>query len=120
MNKAYTTAQMLDGLKMGQQAKMVEPQLDIIVQRTEGGLVGVKDGVSTKHIGLPIPLSATVMSAKWEIVEKELTMNESLDCIKANKTVICRIDGKTLTFDHLNNLVTFHELINGKWFLWEG
>lgn len=117
--KTYTTAEMIDKLDIGQNAEMVEPVQDIVVRSNSNGIIVLKDALSTKHIGQPLPLSRTVMNAKWRLERKEITFGQAVDFIHKGKAVTCDYEDISTTYDSLNDLIHIAEAINGKWYMEE-
>lgn len=119
--RTYTTGELLGKIDIGQIAEMVEPLTDIEVKATQSGLIVMKDAMSTKHLGLPLPLTLLVLNAQWKIQPTPIDFLRALSYIKDGKTVFCELtqDGitKTTSYESLDELIHLFEAVEGKWFL---
>ncbi|TVX85980.1 hypothetical protein [Paenibacillus agilis] len=116
--KIFTTAEMVERIDIAQKAEMIEPVQDIIVQRKSEGIVVLKDAMSTKHIGQWLPLSHTVLGAKWVLERKEIPFLRAVELIRQGRTVSCEYDGRPpVVYDSLDDLIHLYEIVEGKWYL---
>jgi hypothetical protein len=116
--KTYTTAELLEKLSYGQTAEMIQPVQDVVVKQTSSGLIVLKDAMTTKHIGQPLPLSLTVLNATWRLERQKLMFLEAVEYLKKGRKVSCVFDGrKPVIYETLDELVHIYEVVDGKWFL---
>ncbi|WP_090739410.1 hypothetical protein [Paenibacillus sp. Mc5Re-14] len=117
--KTFATAELLDKLDIGQQAEMLEPVTDIVIKRTNDGIVVVKDAMSSKHIGLPLPLSPTVLRATWRLERKQISFDRALTYLRVGRKVSCEYDSQLITYESLGDIIFIAEAVDGKWYLEE-
>ncbi|OME54100.1 hypothetical protein BSK59_16095 [Paenibacillus odorifer] len=118
MRRAYTTSELMDKLDIGQVAEMVEPLQDIIVKRTESGIIVMKDALSSEHNGLPMPLSSTVLRGIWVFPKLKITFGRAIALIREGRTVICEYEGRPpVSYDSLDDLIHIAEAVDGVWYL---
>lgn len=116
--KTYSTPEMIDRIDIAQKAEMVEPVKDIVIQKTAYGIIVLKDALSTKHIGLPLPLSQPVLEAKWKLERKPITFLQAVDHLRQGRTVSCEYDERPpVKYDSLDDLIHVYEAVDGKWYL---
>lgn len=115
--KTFTTAELLDNLEVGQRAEMIAPVTDIVVERTIYGIIVMKDAMSNKHIGQPMPLSPTVLRATWRLERKLISFDRAITHLRKGEKVVCEYDGQAVTYDSLDDIIFIAEAIDGKWYL---
>jgi hypothetical protein len=119
--KICTTSELLNQLRVGQKAEMVEPLQDIVVTKRDGGaIVVLKDGMSTTHINQPLFLSQAVVKAKWKLEPVEVPFMEAVEHLKNGGIIRVEIDGDEYVYDSIYNIIELVEVIEGKWYLVEG
>ncbi|MCY9757673.1 hypothetical protein M5X00_25945 [Paenibacillus alvei] len=109
---------MIDKIDIAQKAEMVEPLKDIVVQKNHFGIIVLKDALSTKHIGQPLPLGNLVLDAKWKLERRPITFMQAVECLRQGKVVSCETDGMLpVKYDSLENVIHIYEVVDGKWYL---
>ncbi|MCY9707693.1 hypothetical protein M5X05_26415 [Paenibacillus alvei] len=109
---------MIDKIDIAQKAEMVEPLQDIVVQKNQYGIIVLKDGLSTKHIGQPLPLGNIALNAKWKFVRRPITFLQATDYLRQGKVVSCETDGMLpVKYDSLEDVIHIYEVVDGKWYL---
>ena len=117
--KIFTTAEILEELQIGQSAEMIHPVRDIVVSRSQYGLIVEKDALSTKHVGQPLPMTANVLIANWKLKSREIPFLDAVDFLKKGKKVTCEFDGrKPVVYEGVEELIHIYEAVDGKWYFY--
>lgn len=115
--RTLSTAELIEQLKIGEQAVMVHDTAIIVVKRDLfHGIMITED--STGGDKRQLPLTAVIMKATW-ILEEEISFETALEHIKAGREVICRYDERKTTYDNINDVIYIAEATDGKWYLSE-
>jgi len=117
--KTYTTAQLIETLKNGQAAEMIEPVQDIIVKRTSNGLIIMKDALSEKRIGQPLPLTPIVLQGVWRKCAEKVSFQGAIEALKEGEIVSCKLGQEICAYESLDEIVALREVVEGEWYIGE-
>lgn len=111
-----TTGQMIDRLKVGQEAKS-NNRYDLHIIKTSQGIehVNTCDG---KYLRMNIPSPETLL---WRIQPVQVTLEEAMKALDEGKKIWCEYNGKkdwfskVLDFSQREVAPSFDEILYGKW-----